>query len=243
MKKKKMLTIVLALMLLIMSLSIFSLTGFGDSPANVSLDETLPVELSSFTASVLANGFVQLQWVSETETNMLGYNVYRGPVNKLTEAVAITRSIIPAHNTSTTTEYIFTDEDVTPGESYCYWLQSVDLDLTNEFHGPISVMVDEEESETPSVYVTSLQKNYPNPFNPNTTIEYSIREETEMSLTIYNIKGEFVRTLYSGVQEAGSYKVNWDGTCINGRYVTSGIYFYRLTTCHFDQINKMLLVK
>jgi len=239
--KKLFLSTVLITML---SFSLFGLTGFGDSAENVVLDETLPVQLSSFTASALVNGFVQLQWTSETETNMLGYNVYRGTDNKLADAGTITNSIIPAYNKSTTAEYIFTDEDVLPGNSYYYWLQSVDLDLTNEFFGPLSIYIDEEaEEEKPTLYATALQKNYPNPFNPNTAIEYSLSEDTEILFSIYNIKGGLVKTLFDGVRAAGNYKINWDGTDDNGLEVTSGIYFYRLTTNHFDQVNKMILVK
>lgn len=235
-------------LLVILSGSLFALTGFADSTVNVTLDETisdtpLPVELSSFTATTTANLFVKLQWVSETESNMLGYNVWRGSEGELSEATKITFSIIPAYNNSFTTNYSYLDEEVTPGDVYYYWLQGVSLDLTSEYFGPLSVTVEEPEEEVPLIFTTTLRKNFPNPFNPDTTIEYSIREETETVLRIYNLRGQVVKTLFSGIKEAGEYRAIWNGTDSSGREVSSGIYFYRLTTDHYDSINKMLLVK
>ncbi|MCK4653658.1 MAG: T9SS type A sorting domain-containing protein [Candidatus Cloacimonetes bacterium] len=85
--------------------------------------------------------------------------------------------------------------------------------------------------------------NYPNPFNPITTISYSLPDESEVSLTIYNIKGQKVKELIKGTQPAGSYNVSWDGKDENGKDITSGIYFYKLRTHNNEITRKMLLLK
>ncbi len=209
---------------------------------------TLPVELSSFTANTAtvsgtAQTFVRLQWVSETETNMQGYRVHRNTENSLSESNVITPSIIPATNTSETAQYKFEDIEVTQGNTYYYWLESIDNDLTNSFHGPVSVTLEEEEEEVPEVYATILKQNYPNPFNPSTTISFSIERTTEVSLDIYNVLGQRVKTLVNDVMDAGSYQTEWNGTDNDGNSVTSGIYFYRLSTDNYNKIHKMMLVK
>jgi len=85
---------------------------------------------------------------------------------------------------------------------------------------------------------------YPNPFNPNTIIEYSIPQNSEINLSIYNMKGQRIRTLVHGFTESGNHSVTWDGTDDNGKHVESGIYLYKLETDGMTQVvKKMLLVK
>jgi len=203
----------------------------------------LPVELASFTASVTANNFVELEWVSETETNLLGYHIYRSNTEQLDDAHMANMQIIPATNTSETTVYTYVDENVEPG-TYHYWLEYVDLDLTSGFHGPVTITLEEEPVLPPEVYVTRLQQNFPNPFNPETTIKYSLENDVEnMSIKIYNILGQEVRTLKSGPHAKGEFTVVWDGRDNSGRNATSGIYFYRMSTPTYNQVHKMMLLK
>jgi len=72
-----------------------------------------------------------------------------------------------------------------------------------------------------------LYPNYPNPFNPITTISYDLPEDGFVELSVYNMRGEKVATLIKGNQEVGSYRLNWDGTSQSGEMVASGIYFLR----------------
>lgn len=88
-----------------------------------------------------------------------------------------------------------------------------------------------------------LHKNYPNPFNPVTTISFILHKEMRCNLDIYNIKGQKVKTLYNGVSVAGTQKVVWDGTDDIGKPVSSGLYYYRLSTPQGVQTRKMLLLK
>jgi len=89
----------------------------------------------------------------------------------------------------------------------------------------------------------NLQQNYPNPFNPKTVIGYSLLAAGEVELTIYNSTGNKVKTLFKGRKNAGEYKVEWDGTNYNGEKVSSGIYFYKLTTNNFSETRRLVLLK
>ena len=93
---------------------------------------------------------------------------------------------------------------------------------------------------------TALLANYPNPFNPETWIPYQLAEPAEVTLRIYTIKGELVRTLALGHQPAGIYQTRtraayWDGKNALGEPVASGIYFYTLTASEFTSTRKMLI--
>lgn len=88
-----------------------------------------------------------------------------------------------------------------------------------------------------------LYQNYPNPFNPRTTIRFGIPRSGEVSLKIYNIRGQLVRTLVNGYFESGYHIVNWDTKMDNGSYATSGIYFYQILSGNFQMVKKMVLLK
>lgn len=89
----------------------------------------------------------------------------------------------------------------------------------------------------------ALKQNYPNPFNPQTKIGFVLPEGQTVSLEIYNILGQRVRTLISGFREAGVHTAVWNGTNDKESDVPSGIYFYRLTTGTFNQTGKMALLR
>ena len=85
--------------------------------------------------------------------------------------------------------------------------------------------------------------NFPNPFNPETTINYYLKENSKVSLKIYNIKGQLVKTLLDDIKPAGDHSVIWDGSDSNGNRVGSAIYFYKLKTDNFKKTKKMILLK
>jgi len=88
-----------------------------------------------------------------------------------------------------------------------------------------------------------LDQNQPNPFNSSTRINYSIPERTNVSLKVYNVRGELVRTLQNGQQQAGKYSVEWNGLNNTGNEVNSGIYFYRLQAEDFSGTMKMFILR
>jgi FlgD Ig-like domain len=89
----------------------------------------------------------------------------------------------------------------------------------------------------------SLSQNYPNPFNPQTTIAFTIKDRGAVTLKVYNVNGELVRTLANENRAAGSYTLVWDGHNDSGQSVSSGVYFYKLVTNSFSQTKKMVLLK
>ncbi|RLC45028.1 MAG: hypothetical protein DRH57_08710, partial [Candidatus Cloacimonadota bacterium] len=93
----------------------------------------------------------------------------------------------------------------------------------------------------PTVY--KLSQNYPNPFNPETVIAYQLPEGTAVEISIYNILGQKIKTLVKGRIEAGYHKVIWNGKDAENRHVSSGIYFYKISTDKFNETKKMLLMK
>jgi hypothetical protein len=100
---------------------------------------------------------------------------------------------------------------------------------------------DDGDVQRPQAF--ALGQNAPNPFNPSTTIRYSLPRTSTVRLTVYNLLGQQVRVLKDGPQPAGDYMVLWNGQDRRGRPVSSGVYLYRLTTEHFIATKRMLLLK
>lgn len=88
-----------------------------------------------------------------------------------------------------------------------------------------------------------LYHNYPNPFNPATTMRYDLPHASQVRLEVYNVLGQRIATLVDESQEAGQHQVSWNGVDSDGRPVSSGIYFYRLKTDEFVETKKMMLLK
>jgi len=103
-----------------------------------------------------------------------------------------------------------------------------------------------EEVETEEFLIptkTELCGNYPNPFNPETIISFGLKEDSQVLLQIYNIKGQLITTLLNENVLAGYHEILWNGKNSNGEQVASGLYLYRMTTTDFSQIKKMLFLK
>ncbi len=106
-------------------------------------------------------------------------------------------------------------------------------------------IIDEPIGIDPVAFSNSLDNAYPNPFNPTTTIKYTIAERGHVSLKIYNAAGQLVRNLVDEMQspqEVGFSKT-WNGMNDQGQPVSSGVYFYKLTAQNFTQTKKMVLLK
>jgi len=91
--------------------------------------------------------------------------------------------------------------------------------------------------------VSSLDQNFPNPFNPVTTIRFQLEEPSRVRLEIFDVRGALVRKLVNGARPAGGNLVTWDGKNDSGQAVSSGVYFYRLTANDFSHTKKMVFLK
>ncbi|NOR75227.1 MAG: T9SS type A sorting domain-containing protein [Draconibacterium sp.] len=188
--------------------------------------DVTPVELTSFTASVSENN-VTLNWITGTELNNSGFDVLRQAENQQWEKIGF----VPGFGTSTEKHsYSFVDENLTSGQ-YSYRLKQVDFDGSSELSDVVNV-----EIINPVQY--NLSQNFPNPFNPSTTIQYSIPEVSNVTLKVFNTLGEEVSVLVNRIMEAGTYEVNFEASQLH-----SGIYFYRLDTGTFSQVKKMTILK
>jgi len=194
----------------------------------------VPVELSSFTA-VAAGGAVALAWTTQSETENMGYYLYRaaaaeGPFER------ITSQLIPGAGSSTASHsYRYNDITVAPGRSYWYRLADISLDGAMHMHQAVQVTVQ------PAEY--GLEQNYPNPFNPVTSIRFSLKEAGEVSLSVVNMQGQVVRTLVSGRMEAGIHELRWDARNEAGMPAPSGSYLCVLKANGYSKTMQMTLLK
>jgi hypothetical protein len=205
---------------------------------------TVPVELSHFSATMTAENNVQLTWVSQTETNVLGYNVYRSANSDLNGALKVS-PLIEGTNTSHAQTYIYVDEELYRDGTYYYWLQSVDIDGSVSYHGPASVVFSHggQTASPPIPLVTKLENAYPNPFNPDTTIRYQLKNPGKVTIDIYNHKGQIVRSFSQSHAAPGYYGVNWDGRDSSGRALASGVYLYKMSSGSYSFTKKLILQK
>ena len=199
-------------------------------------DAPIPVELTSFTAKAVDNQ-VKLAWTTQSETENLGFHVHRSLFENASYIRITSEIIAGSGNSSQSHTYSYTDQNIEPGKIYYYKLADLDFNGNINFHGPISVAVDHSQ---PREY--SLAQNTPNPFNPQTQIQFALKESGRVTLKIYNLSGQLVRTLLDAEKSTGSYSVIWDGTDEHGIKVTSGTYLYRLQVNGFRQTKKLVFI-
>ncbi len=188
----------------------------------------LPVELTSFTATLIDGG-VMLNWATATEVNNYGFDVQR--MLSGVEAWETVGFVNGHGNSNSPKEYSFVDATITKW-SQSYRLKQIDNNGDFEYSDVITV--------ANNILKTELHQNYPNPFNPSTVIKYEIEETRLVSLKIYNLLGENVATLVDENQIAGSYEVIFNSSVNN---FASGFYFYTLSVGNYIQTKKMLLLK
>ncbi len=194
-------------------------------PINVTTP--LPVELASFTVSVVSNG-VELNWTTASETNNYGFDVQRGTDEKNFQRIGFV-----AGNGTTTQQhsYKFADRDL-PAGTYYYRLKQIDTDgtfsLSEYIRADIATVVREY----------ALQQNYPNPFNPTTTIAFSLKEDGFVKLRLFNMLGQQVVELVNGQLKAGSHTA-----ILDARNLSSGTYLYILEVNGFRAQKRLQIIK
>ena len=218
-------------------------------------EQPTAITLSEFTAEFSADQ-LSLYWSTQSEVNNQGWNVYRGEdENALQndEVIQINDELIIGHGTTSEQhDYHFVDEHaVQPGLTYWYWLESIDNSgATNNF-GAISLTIPNDNGENPNPPNTDdfafLQQNYPNPVTGRTEINFSLAQEGLADLSVYNLKGQKIITLYHNNITADEVnrdkKVYWNGLDENGNKISSGIYLYTLKTKDNSVTRKMIVAK
>ncbi len=188
----------------------------------------LPVDLSSFTASV-NNRDINLNWSTLTESNNSGFDIER----KAFIADSWTKvGIVTGNGTSNVAhDYTFCDKNLTSG-IYSYRLKQKDFNGNFEYHnlnGEVVIGIPNS---------IQLFQNYPNPFNPSTTISFDLPAAGIVTLKVFNTSGREVAALVNEVRSAGYYSVNFDASNLS-----SGVYYYRLEANSVSKVMKMAIVK
>lgn len=215
-------------------------------------DSPLFIELEEFSAKQIEDK-VKLEWITSSEFENLGFEIHRSNEE---EENFVKIASYESHEElegkgsfANETNYTFTDNKVKIGETYFYKLVDVSFDLVKTQHETVKLITDIEKVPESKRVISkfALRQNYPNPFNPTTTISFEVPNiKTDfkwISLSIFNIKGQLVRTLKNGLIEGGIYKVKWDGTDNLGKKISSGVYFVRMKTNTEQFTRKMLLLK
>lgn len=206
-------------------------------------DDTLPVELSSFTVTLYAYNQVKLQWVTQSETNVSGFRIYRNAENLL-ETSQMLDLFIPATNSSQMKVYLATDKEIYEEGTYYYWLENVDLNGESDFHGPIHIDVSFSDGFTPGIpLVQGINKAYPNPFNPTVNISCGMEKGGQTTVQIYNTRGQLVKTLFTGNKGKGNFLLQWNGTDNYERKMPSGVYLIRMDSEHGRSLRKVVLTQ
>ncbi len=208
-----------------------------NGPYHSTSNPSLPVQLTVFSARVLSEARVQLDWRTISEVNNYGFYVERRAESG-EHFVEVPNSFVAGHGTTNEPQdYSFTD-NVAPAGQLQYRLKQVDLDGTIHFTEPINVSSPTSVKEdAPKVF--SLKQNYPNPFNPSTEIKFSVETSQRTSLKVYDMLGKEVALLFDEIAEPGQYySIRFDGA-----HLASGMYFYRLTSGKQTELKKLVLLK
>ncbi len=188
----------------------------------------LPVEMTSFTSTTSGDGVVLL-WNTASEINNHGFEVERSYDGNIFSNVGF----VNGHGTSTETHsYSFTDKlDNNINGLLYYRLKQVDLNGQCSYSKILTVKFD-----VPVHF--SLSQNFPNPFNPTTTIKYTVPQNGPVTIKLYDITGKEVTTLVNEVKNIGSYEIK-----LNAKNLASGVYIYRMTAKDFVSVKKMSILK
>jgi len=191
----------------------------------------LPVELTSFTADVNKNN-AMLSWSTSSESNNSGFEIERSGNNGQWSKIGFVHG---KGNSSSQNFYFFADKNLNTG-IYNYRLKQIDYNGNYEYY----YLQNEINIGKPEEF--SLKQNYPNPFNPMTKIDFSLPEDGNVSLSVYDNSGKLVSKLMNGSVNSGYHSVNF-----NASGISSGIYFYKLEFENkdksFSKVMKMAVLK
>ena len=192
-------------------------------------DIPLPVQLESFSSSLLNARQPLLLWTTSSEVNNAGFEIERTKKNQ--NAWNKIGFVFGSGSTNEPRHYSFADAELNSG-SYQYRLKQIDYNGNFEyFYLPNDVTI-------ANPHITTLDQNYPNPCNPTTNISFDLSERSFVTLKVYDILGKEIITLLNKELNADFYEIPF-----NASNLASGTYFYALSAGSFNSIKKMLVVK
>jgi hypothetical protein len=199
-----------------------------------SVDNIAPMMLVGVEASH-SNGIVNLSWSSSEANDFSHYMVYHG---SSVDFIPSPENMIGSDSSPT-----FEHDVVEIGDHY-YVVTAVDIhENESEYSDPVSVALLSllDVNGLPENY--TLHQNFPNPFNPTTTLRYDLPEDAMTTITVYDMMGRLVQTLVSGNKSAGYHSLKWDATNRYGSPVSAGVYIYSIQAGNHRDIKKMILLK
>jgi len=208
--------------------------GFQGTPGFQNSRRGVVVFNPQFNGGIVEGG-IRLTWEHDFEDSVMGVNIYRSEIHdeweglKPVEYTKRNDSLIPSNME------VFLDTDVHHDGTYQYMLGVLCSDGNELFSDPITIS--SKLSYVPTYLKVDMGQNFPNPFNPQTEIKYSIEDKENDRVTfplksvisIFNVRGQQIRKLQEREVGPGDYSVRWDGRDDNGEPVSSGSYYYRLT--------------
>jgi hypothetical protein len=189
---------------------------------NVLIENTVGVQLTSFTAEPAGSKAVAVAWETAYETALAGFNLYRSD--------DVARTKLNGEFIVGASPYRYIDGDVEPGGVYDYWLEAVDVSGASETYGPVRATV----PGTSGVY--SLAPARPNPSGGTVTFAFNVGEAGRITLSVYDVAGRMVATAYDGPAEVGETALTADLA------LAPGVYVYELRAGGFKEARKMVIV-
>lgn len=205
----------------------------------------IPVALQfeSITAQWNIGSQAVLNWSTSNESNLTGFNILRHTSEDMTNAQIINNEMIPALN-GNSNSYSFTDNSAVQTQTYYYWLAAVEADGNLHYSQSVQLLPLNTIDHTNEKPVFSSIKNYPNPFNPQTSFDFTIKNDTNLKIMIYNSRGQLIREIYNGFLKSGNYRnFSWEGKDDNGREVSAGVYHLILKSSYDHAGKKLILLK
>ena len=213
-----------------------TVNGEDTAPKTFTFTQLNPAELASFDGALQSDKVV-LNWSTVSQTNNAGWRITRSVDGENFEAVG--DFVQGAGTADALMNYTFEDKNLPGVEKVYYRLEQVDLDGSISQSNVIEVLLG-ARMPLPTEFAVNV---YPNPFNPSTTITYSLPEAAPVTVVIYDVLGQQVRQLISQFNSAGRYQVQWDARDSQGRGVASGVYIAKINAGTSTLSQKMLLLK
>ncbi len=196
------------------------------NPLNITMNHT---EFSNFTTSTNSQS-VKINWQTAFEIEMNSFQILKSATGSILDSEIVCNS--DAENKLYESYYNFSDKEIFQGETYFYWIKGFASDR-NEYLSEVQIV------EIP--FIDLLMGNYPNPFNPTTTIKFSVENPQNAKLLIFNLKGQKVRSFE--ITKKGEQEIEWNGKDEANKKVSSGVYFINLNTDNSNVVRKALLLK
>ena len=198
-----------------------------DGAVTLNGNAAMPVQLTAFIAAANRMNAV-LHWSTATEVNNFGFEIERRQTARWEKVGFVTG----AGTSSSPRDYSYTDNNLSPGR-YAYRIKQVDNNGTSSYYGSAEVEIGLAAKKF------ELGSNYPNPFNPATTMEFTLGDDGPTLLRVYNMLGQTVMTLFNGDAQAGRlYQVKFDASKL-----PSGLYFATLESGNQRVMQKLVLIK